>query len=433
MGDLLIEVYGEGKADLTLYGTRKGISSATLLESVMMLYERTLDVKYLNFAEHIVAMSENNPGLRLMGAMLNKESVVSPGQGKAYQLMANLLGYLRLYRCTGDEKYLQTVLNGWDDIHKEHLLQTGGPWSRKMSYNGNPECFAKAEDFNPEESCVEVCSSVTWMQLNIHLFELTGLAKYFDELELTMFNALCNHQFTDGIDWNHHPKPNDMPQYVSTIKCCASSGPRGLEMFSSHLVGESEGNLIINNLAPASVELPRQYGGGTLSIKGNYPVKPSAEVHFESLKKKNFTLEFRIPSNASLASVKIKGMTVNTDQNSSGFYEISRKWEDGDVVEIEMDYKLIINTIKGEGGRQWFALSYGPFTLAQRIKDMSDSEPFEGQNISMNEPGSIIDLLSKTTTAGGDISFMVKNTDIILVPYYLTPSKEFGTRTYFKD
>ena len=58
MADLLIEVYGEGKYDLTKYGTRQGISATTLLESIVMLYERTQDRKYLEFAEHIVAMSE---------------------------------------------------------------------------------------------------------------------------------------------------------------------------------------------------------------------------------------------------------------------------------------------------------------------------------------------------------------------------------------
>jgi len=96
MADLLIETFGKGKADLTRYGTRRGISATTLLESIVMLYERTGDRKYLDFAGHIVAMSEANPKLRLMGNMLEKGSVVKSGDGKAYQLMANLLGYARL-------------------------------------------------------------------------------------------------------------------------------------------------------------------------------------------------------------------------------------------------------------------------------------------------------------------------------------------------
>ena len=96
MGDLLIEVYGGNGADLTNYGTRKGISATTLLESIVMLYERTADAKYLHFAEHIVERMEANPALRLMSSLLTGGGVVHPGEGKGYPSMgANLTTRLR--------------------------------------------------------------------------------------------------------------------------------------------------------------------------------------------------------------------------------------------------------------------------------------------------------------------------------------------------
>ena len=190
MADLLIEVYGDGKADLTKYGTRQGISATTLLESIVMLYDRTQDQKYLDFAEHIVAMSEDNPKLRLMGQMLERESVVYSGDGKAYQLMANLLGYLGLYRNTGDERYLKTVEHAWHDIKTRHIDVTGGPWGRHMPYNGNRECFAQLSDFDPAAVDVETCSTTTWVQLNLHLLEVTGEARYAVEAERAVFNAI---------------------------------------------------------------------------------------------------------------------------------------------------------------------------------------------------------------------------------------------------
>jgi len=167
MADLLIETYGEGKADITKYGSRQGISSMTLLESIMMLYERTREPRFLKFAEHIVQSSENAPKLRLMGAMLENKDVSSTGDGKAYQLMANLIGYLLLYENTGDEKYLTTVNNAWDNITEDHLYTTGGPWSLKTPYNGNGECFALAQDFDPTKAKVETCSTTTWMRRQI--------------------------------------------------------------------------------------------------------------------------------------------------------------------------------------------------------------------------------------------------------------------------
>ncbi|MHC4521256.1 MAG: beta-L-arabinofuranosidase domain-containing protein, partial [Planctomycetota bacterium] len=195
MADLLIGTYGEGEADITLNGTRRGISSTTVLESIMLLYERTHDERFLKFAEHIVDCSENAPRLRLMGAMLKKEDVSGPGDGKAYQLMANLLGYLLLYKHTGDNRYLMTVQNGWENIRAHHLYVTGGPWTRKMPYNGNKECFALPQDFDPVDAVVETCSTTTWIQLNLHLLELTGQARYAAAAERAVFNALLAAQY----------------------------------------------------------------------------------------------------------------------------------------------------------------------------------------------------------------------------------------------
>ncbi len=432
MGDLLIEIYGEGENDLSKYGTRRGISATTLLESIVMLYERTGEKKYLDFAEHIVEVSDNNPGLRLMDAMLKKETVVYPGEGKGYQLMANLLGYLRLYRATGKEKYLQTVLNAWDEIHDKHILVTGGPWTRHMAYNGNSECFAFTEDFNPEISHVEGCCTATWMQLNIHLFELTGQARYFNEAEVSLLNDLYAHQHEDGINWCYFTTPNEAkPPYEDRFSCCASSGPRGLEMFSNNLAGIMGNNLAINSLAPASIELKKQFGGGVLKIESDFPMGSSAEIVFEMKKSKEYTVEFRLPMGTDLNQLTINGKTAEASENSRGFLELTRKWNKGDVLAINMDYRLQMHVQEGEEGQKWIAFSYGPVTLAQKISKMTDDEPFAELEINLNEPEKILALLEKSEN-GSQTVFKIKGSGIILVPFYQTGTWESGPRTYFK-
>jgi DUF1680 family protein len=433
MGDLLIEIYGEGENDLTKYGTRRGISATTLLESIVMLYERTGEKKYLDFAEHIVEVSDNNPGLRLMDAMLKKETVVYPGDGKGYQLMANLLGYLRLYRATGKEKYLQTVLNGWDEIHDKHLLVTGGPWTRHMDYNANSECFAFTEDFNPEISHVEGCCTATWMQLNIHLFELTGQAMYFNEAEVTLLNDLYAHQHEDGINWCYFSTPNEAkPPFEDRFSCCASSGPRGLEMFSNNLAGTMDNNLVINSLAPASIGLKKQFGGGVLKIESDFPMGSSAEIVFEMEKSKEYTVEFRLPMGTDLNKLTINGKTAEANENSRGFLELTHKWNKGDVLAINMDYKLQMHVQEGEEGQKWIAFSYGPLTLAQEISEIPEEEPFMGLGLSLDEPERVLEMLERSQGEDSQIVFTIKDSEINLIPFYLTATRETGPLTYFK-
>jgi DUF1680 family protein len=428
MGDLLIEYYGEGKYDLSKYGTRQGISATTLLESIVMLYERTLDKKYLDFAERIVKVSEENPKHRLMGTMLEKGSVVYPGDGKGYQLMANLLGYLNLYRCTGNEKYLNTTLNGWQEIQKKHVLTTGGPWTRKMPYNGNKECFAHQEAFNPEKIVVEGCNNATWMQLNIHLFELTGNAKYFSEAEVALLNSTYGHQYSDGIEWCYYMAPNeDRPKYEPRFHCCGSSQPRGMEMYSNHLAGIIDSNLSINTFSASKIEIPNQFGSGTLNIESGFPLKQSSSIFLNPIESKAFTLEFRLPLNTAFKQVLVNNKKVEILSNDRGFYELNRKWKKGDEITIDYNYELKATIQDGEKGKKWVAFSYGPIALAQKVDKMAGDEPF--LNIDFTNPNELLGLLVKS--AKSDIEFTIKETSTTLIPYYQTGTKQSGPKTYF--
>jgi len=432
MADLLIKVYGEGKSDLTQYGTRRGISATTLLESIMMLYERTRDEKYLNFAEHIVACSENASGLRLMGTMLKEGSVVYPGDGKAYQLMANLLGYLLLYKHTGDERYVKTVQNGWENILAHHIDATGGPWSRHMSYNGNRECFALPRDFDPAEADVETCSSTTWIQMNLHLLELTGQARYAAEAERAVFNTLLAAQYPEGIDWCYYTRANQVRRpYEGAIKCCSSSGPRALEMFSHYLIGEVDGGVSLTSLAPCSAVLPEACGKATIKVTGDYPVSPKAGIRFEQAAGKTFALEFRDPWGARLKSARINGEDTALRKNDRGFYRIGRAWKTGDEIAVEFEYLLTSHTEAPQGRQKWVAFTYGPWAMAQEIKKgPALAEPFVGKDVSSKPASEWIEPCP--TEKGAAPRFRIKGTDIVLEPFHSAGGHDTGPRTYFR-
>ena len=432
MADLLIEVYGEGKADLTQYGTRQGISATTLLESIVMLYERTQDRKYLSFAEHIVECSENAPGLRLMGAMLKKEDVSGPGEGKAYQLMANLLGYLLLYKNTGDARYLKTVQNGWENIQADHLYVTGGPWSRHMSYNGNRECFALPQDFDPAEAVVETCSTTTWIQLNLHLLELTGQARYAAEAERAVFNALMAAQYREDIDWCYYTKANqDWRPYEPGIKCCSSSGPRVLEMFSRYLIGEVDGGISLTSLVPCSGILPEAFGKAKIKVTGDYPFSPKVGIRFEQADGKSFALEFKDPFGARLASVRINGEGIALTRNDRGFYRISRAWKTGDEIAMEFEYLLKSHIETPKAGQRWVAFTYGPWALAQKItKGAAVAQPFVGKDVPSKAASEWLEPYPAEKLAAP--RFRIEGTKILLEPFYSAGDRKSGPRTYFK-
>lgn len=432
MGDLLITAFDEGKADLTQNGTRQGISSTTVLESMMMLYERTQEERFLKFAEHIVQCSENAPGLRLMGAMLAGEDVSGPGDGKAYQLMANLLGYLLLYRNTGDDRYLTTVRNGWENIKADHLYVTGGPWSRKMPYNGNKECFALPEDFSPHQADVETCSTTTWIQLNLHLLELTGRAKYAVEAERAVFNALLAAQYGEGgIEWCYFTRANqDSRAYNDKFHCCASSGPRALEMFAHYLIGEVEGGISLANLAPCSAVLPDSLGGAKIKVMGNYPRSPRIKIRLEEAHDKEFAVEFRDPADSRMISARINGHDVALSKNDRGFCQVSRAWTTGDEITLEFEYLLKSHIETPKAGQSWVAFTFGPWALAQTRDKGVVVEPFLGKDVQSKAASQWLEFCSPHE--GAEPTLRIRNTQILLGPFYSAGSKKAGTRTYFR-
>jgi len=363
MGDLLLDTFGPGKRDMTHQGTRWGMSSGTLLESMVMLYERTGEARFLDFARHIVRMSEDNPKFRLLSAMLAHQDVSGPGDGKAYQLMAVLLGYGELYRQTGEAQWIKGVVNGWENIRAGHLYVTGGPWSYKSTPAKNQECFAPPEFFDPAHAVVEVCSVTTWVQLSLQLLRITGEARYASEAERAVLNQVIGSQSPDGIAWSTHPPANTPDRkYVDSMSCCASSGPRALELFATHLVGIAGEAVSIASYLPATVTIPDRRL--KLTIRGDYPFASRASVVFEMAKPASFPVDFALPSGAKALRVEVNGKAQKARHQTSGFYRVWRTWSPGTRIEVVFDFPVTAHVQHGRGGRRWVAFTRGPIVLA---------------------------------------------------------------------
>ncbi len=428
-GDLLLETFGPGGRDITQIGTKNGISSMTLLESVMMLYERTREERFLQFAEHLVASSEAREDLRLLSAMLAGEDVSGPGLGKAYQLMANLLGYGELYRHTGDAKYLEAVRNGWENIRAEHTFETGGPWGYVSREGQNVECFSPSEYLHPSND-VETCSTTTWIQLSLQLLRMTGEAKYGSEAERALLNHLFGAQAPDGTNWAYFTQPNcSYRKYESKIHCCASSGPRALEMYARHLAGEAGGALSINSYLPLSAKLTDSATPVRgLSIEGAYPFEDRATLELDLASAEEFAVDFRLPDGAKSLAVRIGGETQTLTPMSSGFLRLERVWEPGETIELVFDFAVEAHLTTGRDGSRWATFTRGPLTLAEDVEKDSESDI----RIASDDLAGLADSLEAVSEESSrQPTYRIPGSNSVLIPYYLAGSTGNGVRTLF--
>ncbi len=443
MGDLLLESFGPDGRDVTSIGTRHGLSSATLLESIMMLYDRTGYERFLRFAEHVAHCIERNPQLRLTSVMRDGGDVSIPGDGKAYQLMATFLGYAELYRHTGKREYLKPVLAGWEAIRERHLYETGGPWSLKSNAAKNQECFAPPRFFHPT-NCVETCSATTWVQLSLLLLEITGQARFAAEAERTILNHLIGAQSPNGSDWAYFTTPNQPNRgYKNEITCCASSGPRALEMHSRHLAGICGGVLVVNSYVPMTVPLTDLTGGkGKFVVEGNYPFEEELAIRVDVSEPTELVLDLILPVGAKSIQVNIDGERQVLERQASGYHRLARVWKPGEKVRVKFEFKLSARFHTSREGTRWVSFMRGPIVLAQDVTAQTDQpqvvlaakaetedatewiEPADSRSLRRHR--------NLAPLAGKVPIYRIKgDRGIILVPYYLAGTFGGGVRTMF--
>jgi DUF1680 family protein len=358
MGDLLISTFPDKKSILAA-GTHQGMAATSVLEPVMLLYKATGDKRYLDFARYIIGSWDEPGGPKLLASLLNEKQVNKTANGKAYEMLSNLVGLGEFYRATGDEKLLHAIRNAWQDIVDNRLYATGSASS--FEHFQGDHVLPNGEKSNICETCV----TVTWMQLNLQLLRLTGEAKYGDEFERSLYNHLAAAQHPRGDDWCYYTALEGRKHYDKQITCCHSSGPRGMAIAPQAAYFDNldcDGHwLVVNTLESSCGTL--QLGGQQVVIEqaSEFPRRGHSRLTLQTNKRTSFGIRIRIPAWALPAEVVTDGRTIKVD--AAGWTTLpARRWKNGDRVSIDfhLGAKLIVGD-HGNAGRA--AIAWGPFVL----------------------------------------------------------------------
>lgn len=354
-GDLLISNF-PAKRSILAAGTHKGMAATSVLEPIVLLYRLTADQRYLAFARYIVASWEEDGGPSIVKTLLNEGKVRKTGNGKAYEMLSNIVGMSELARVTGDRALIDASLNAWADIVDTQRFITGttSRW----------EYFQADHDLRGDNMAHvgETCVTTTWIQLNLSLLQLTGEARFGHELERSWYNHLSAAQHPGGDDWCYFTALEGRKHYDKDITCCHSSGPRGMALapLAAYLVGRGDDGrdaLLVNSFEPSRATL--MLGGQSVTVeqRSEFPRRGQATLRLAMAKPANFGIKVRAPDWA-------RPMAVEGASLRDGWAEIpARLWRSGDVISIE--YALTSSLIEGDHhleGRA--AINWGPFVLA---------------------------------------------------------------------
>lgn len=185
----------EGQKDIN-DATRNwfGLNSSSILEPIVRLYRLTGQEKYLDFATYIVR-SGGAKGINVFRlAYENKLYPYQYGVSKAYEMMSCFEGLLEYYYATGIEDCKTAVIRFANAVMESELSVIGCSGITHELFDHTSTRQTVRQDTVLQETCV----TVTWMKLCSRLLELTRDPRFADCMEQSFYNAYLGTLNTEG-------------------------------------------------------------------------------------------------------------------------------------------------------------------------------------------------------------------------------------------
>lgn len=347
LADHLIKELADKNVLIVKKGNHRGMAASSVLEPICLLYMRTGEKKYLDFAEEIVRQWETPDGPQLISKADVDVSKRFPkakvwfgweqGQ-KAYEMMSCYEGLLELYRLTGKVEYKEAVEKTWQNIQNTEINVVGSGSAMECWFGG------KELQTLPISNYQETCVTATWIKLNQQLLRLTGEAKYADAIELAYYNALLGAMKPDGSDWAKYTplsgqRMDGDEQCGMGLNCCVASGPRGLFTFPLTAVMNRKDGLQVNFFVEGTYT-SQTPGKQKVEIvqETNYPVNGKITIKVVLPKSEEMALRIRIPEWSKQSSLTVNGETIK-EVVSGQCTVIQRRWNSGDVINLGLDMR----------------------------------------------------------------------------------------------
>ncbi|MBL0356644.1 MAG: glycoside hydrolase family 127 protein [Chitinophagaceae bacterium] len=423
MGDLLCKTFGKskGQKDIILAGEHVGMAATSVLDAMVELYRYTADKKYLDFCYYILDAWEQDNGPKVISSILATGKVKKVGNGKAYEMLSNYVGLVKLYQITGDKKFLKATEMAWEDVVANQLYITGT--SSSHEHFQDDEYLPATNKDNMGEGCV----TTTWVQLNQNLFATTGDVKYLNQLERSVYNHLlaAENPQTGCVSY-YTPLMNKKP-YTCYITCCQSSVPRGIALVPNFTFGNIDNTPTILFYEPAvykeKITAPDKNNiDVAFKLEGNFPESGHLVLSVTSSKPASFPVALRVPEWCTNYTAKAGGKIYKGTPNQ--FITITKNWKQGEKVMISFD--MPVKTIAG--GKSYpnqVAFQRGPQILALdgslNTASANDFILNSKEGVSIDNPNLTNDSKMLPTHWIGKQAYSIegfkKNEKIILVPF----------------
>jgi uncharacterized protein len=262
------------------------------------LYRATGDSRYLNLAKFMLDV-RGPDGDKGAGREYNqshrKVTEQTEAVGHAVRATYMYSGMADVAALTGDSSYVNAIDKIWENVINKKLYITGG-----IGATGRGEAFGADYELPNMTAYNETCAAIGNDYWNYRLFLLHADAKYIDVMERTLYNGLISGVSLDGKSF-FYPNPLESAgqhkrQPWFGVACCPGNITRFIASVPGYVYAHQGDELYVNLFVGSAAEIEMD-DGRTVKIKQEtrYPWEGTVKMSVEPDKSGPFTIHVRIP------------------------------------------------------------------------------------------------------------------------------------------
>jgi DUF1680 family protein len=301
--------------------------------------------------------------------------------GHAVRQLYLLAGAVDVYAETGDRSLLEAAERLWEEMVATQTYLTGGVGAHHLD-----ESFGDEYELPNERAYTETCAAIASVMLSWRLLLATGKVRYADLIERTLYNGLLagvslrgdkylyvnplqrrdSHALRDGGDMRAERTP------WFRCACCPPNVMRTLASLEHYVVAADDASVVLHQYISGSFEARIAAGTVALDVEAGLPWTGSVRITVNGPPGAPWTLTLRVPAWSPRARVAVNGADAR-DQPKDGWLRITRDWQQGDVVTLDLDMEVRVVTAdpRVDTARGAVALERGPLVYCLEAVDQS--------------------------------------------------------------
>ncbi|MDD5185830.1 MAG: glycoside hydrolase family 127 protein [Paludibacter sp.] len=263
---------------------------------LVRLYRVTGEKKYLDLAKYFIDCRGKKID-KNRSYWQDQEPVIDQREAVGHAVRAAYLysGVADVAALTGNKEYLTAIDSIWENVVSKKYYINGGIGAR-----GDGERFGDNYELPNASAYNETCAAIANVYWNFRMFELHGQSKYIDVVERSLYNNVLSSVSLDGKNF-FYPNPLAAdgtyvrePWFVCS--CCPTNLCRFMSSVTGYIYAQKGNSLYVNLFIGSSATIKLNAKQSVqISQTSNYPWDGAISFTVQPKQKSKFALRLRIP------------------------------------------------------------------------------------------------------------------------------------------